>query len=284
MTAPTLRDQLAKALRGKYDSTDSRPSYRAADAVLPVVRAALDEREHDAVGTRQDADYWRLRAEQAADLLAEQTQRAEQAERERNDYRDRFTNQMTAATELIEKLRQADARLAELEGALNWQTSCTSCARVLDSAYAETMRAEQAEALAARYRIQIDDPDSVLHELDEAQQSRDWHKRTAAELLADLERAEGAIARVEQMCRTATIPPVAELEARLARRILATIEQLAGGEAAAPTLRQRAEQAEAAVQRVREFAEDMRNWCSPYGVASDYAKRLLEALDRPEGT
>lgn len=46
----------------------------------------------------------------------------------------------------------------------------------------------------------------------------------------------------------------------------------------------RLHEAEAAVQRVREFAEDMRTWCSPYGVAADYAKRLLAALGRPEGT
>ncbi|MFD0902353.1 hypothetical protein [Actinomadura sediminis] len=52
---------------------------------------------------------------------------------------------------------------------------------------------------------------------------------------------------------------------------------------------QRAEQAErerheaeAAVQRVRAFFEDMRTWCSPYGVAADYAKRGLEVLDQSE--
>lgn len=49
-----------------------------------------------------------------------------------------------------------------------------------------------------------------------------------------------------------------------------------------PLLRQRAEQAEAAVQRVRDLAEDMRTWCSPHGVAADYAKRIFEALDQPE--
>ncbi|MFI9331952.1 hypothetical protein ACIGZJ_30975 [Kitasatospora sp. NPDC052868] len=47
---------------------------------------------------------------------------------------------------------QAEARLRELEGALDWQTSCLSCARVLDSSYAETARAEQAEARLAAVR------------------------------------------------------------------------------------------------------------------------------------
>lgn len=89
-----------------------------------------------------------------------------------------------------------------------------------------------------------DDPDRILRKLDEAQQSRDWWKRTTYELLADLEKAGRAITSVQQMCRTATIPPVAEPEARLARRILATIEQPAGADAAARTLRQRTDQAE----------------------------------------
>ena len=47
---------------------------------------------------------------------------------------------------------------------------------------------------------------------------------------------------------------------------------------------QRAEQAEATLQRVRDLAEDMRTWYSPHGVAADYAKRILEALDQPEET
>lgn len=45
------------------------------------------------------------------------------------------------------------ARLAEYENAINWHTTCTSCARILDSAYAETVRAEQAEAERDRYRL-----------------------------------------------------------------------------------------------------------------------------------
>lgn len=118
-------------------------------------------------------------------------------------------------------------------------------------------------------------------------------------LLADLKKAERTLAAVEQICRTAIIPPIAEPEARLARRILARIEQPAGGGAAAPTLRQRAEQAErerhkacAAVQRVRDLAEKLAglapvdDWGDdmPDTVAADVARRLLAALDRPEAT
>jgi hypothetical protein len=44
----------------------------------------------------------------------------------------------------------AAARLAELENALNWGTSCTSCAAVLDSSIRETERAERAEERLAQ--------------------------------------------------------------------------------------------------------------------------------------
>lgn len=79
MTAPTLRDQLAKALRGKHASTDSRPSYRAADAVMPVVQAALVEQQH--IAESLDVANDNLRA-----LLTEQRQRAEDAVRQRDGF------------------------------------------------------------------------------------------------------------------------------------------------------------------------------------------------------
>lgn len=44
-------------------------------------------------------------------------------------------------------------------------------------------------------------------------------------------------------------------------------------------LHQRAETAEQQVARVRAFLEDMAGWCSPHGVAADYARRGLDALD-----
>lgn len=50
----------------------------------------------------------------------------------------------------------------------------------------------------------------------------------------------------------------------------------------------RAEQAEATIARVRAFAEDMRTWCSPHGIAADYADRLEavlggRAVEQPTG-
>lgn len=46
----------------------------------------------------------------------------------------------------------AETRLAELENALSWQTSCTSCAAVLDSSYREHCRREEAEEKMAQVR------------------------------------------------------------------------------------------------------------------------------------
>lgn len=51
--------------------------------------------------------------------------------------------------ERAEAAEAAEARLAELENAITWDTSCLSCSRILDSAYAETVRREAAEARLA---------------------------------------------------------------------------------------------------------------------------------------
>jgi hypothetical protein len=52
---------------------------------------------------------------------------------------------LEAAAPLI--AAEANARLAELENAISWNTSCTSCAAVLDSSYREHCRREAAEEL-----------------------------------------------------------------------------------------------------------------------------------------
>lgn len=45
-------------------------------------------------------------------------------------------------------------------------------------------------------------------------------------------------------------------------------------------LRRRAESAEREVEAARKFAGEMREFCSPHGVAADYADQLLEVMDR----
>lgn len=60
--------------------------------------------------------------------------------------------------------RALNQRLAELENAIDWQTSCTSCARLLDSGYEERVRAETAEhALAAHKMDPTRDWDDIVN-------------------------------------------------------------------------------------------------------------------------
>lgn len=58
----------------------------------------------------------------------------------------------TVDTITSDALDQLYTELAEYRNALNWQTNCLACSRVLDGAYRETVRAEQAEAALARVR------------------------------------------------------------------------------------------------------------------------------------
>ena len=62
-----------------------------------------------------------------------------------------------------ERARAAEAKLAELENAITWNTSCTSCARVLDSAYEQTCRAEAAEGKLAEIRRQCNRAAELLY-------------------------------------------------------------------------------------------------------------------------
>jgi hypothetical protein len=54
------------------------------------------------------------------------------------------------------RIGSAVANYALTENAVTWGTSCTSCASVLDSAYAETVRREAAEARLAEVRQTVD--------------------------------------------------------------------------------------------------------------------------------
>jgi hypothetical protein len=58
----------------------------------------------------------------------------------------------------------AETRLAELENAVTWGTSCLSCSRVLDSAHAETVRAEGAGRKLAEVRAFLDRASAEFNE------------------------------------------------------------------------------------------------------------------------
>lgn len=61
--AEELRERYAKALRGSYPSNDTRPSYRAADAVFAVrdeeMERLRDERDALKAAVKEIADDWR---------------------------------------------------------------------------------------------------------------------------------------------------------------------------------------------------------------------------------
>lgn len=99
------------------------------------------ERERDAA----NASWYRM-------LL-----RADEAEAYLLDSERRRIEQGVATGEAIHRAEQAEARLAELENALAWQTSCTSCARGLDATIKETERAEQAEAERDHWKREHDE-------------------------------------------------------------------------------------------------------------------------------
>ncbi|GHB16740.1 hypothetical protein GCM10018777_56720 [Streptomyces albogriseolus] len=65
----------------------------------------------------------------------------------------------------------------------------------------------------------------------------------------------------------------ARREQQLVEAHQATIGDLRRAEARVQAL-------EAEVAAARRFAAEMRDFCSPHGVAVDYADRLIEAMDR----
>jgi len=77
-------------------------------------------------------------------LLREQYAAAIEADAERpRDQRVGIINAILAVRD--REMEQLRAKITEIDHIINWQTTCASCARILDSSYAETMRAETAE-------------------------------------------------------------------------------------------------------------------------------------------
>ena len=68
----------------------------------------------------------------------------------------------------VDAVMAAILPLAELENAITWGTSCTSCARVLDSAYEQTCRAERAEEKVGRLEISVAAGDELIRDILEA--------------------------------------------------------------------------------------------------------------------
>lgn len=110
-------------------------------AVLPVVEA-------ETAALRQRAGHWKAVATSATADFSEQRERAEQAERERDDYHQRFANQMAAGSELVEKLQQAEAAVRRVRGVHNGGSAenavlCVACYEVLPCPTLRALDAEQ---------------------------------------------------------------------------------------------------------------------------------------------
>jgi hypothetical protein len=68
------------------------------------------------------------------------------------DRAERHALSHTEATLLADTVHRLVDRVAEYEAAIGWETTCLRCARDTTAAYAETCRAEQAEAAVQRVR------------------------------------------------------------------------------------------------------------------------------------
>lgn len=86
---------------------------------------------------------------------------------------------------------QAAARILEYENALAWETNCLNCAKLLDSSYAETVRAEKAEAQAAQ----------LAGALEQYADPNNWTREATWEYMTGAVRSDGyeeeATARVD---------------------------------------------------------------------------------------
>ena len=276
MTTPTpdrtptadLRERLAEALtrehyrraRERIEASLEEHCAAFADAVLPVFEAetaALRRRIEEVEDQRDQALAWQ-----------------DTAERERDDYRQRFANQMTAATELTTTLREAERKL---------QQALEAIADERRGRLAAEAAVRRAQALADRW--------SAALGVDIA------HARALREALDAEGRQDETLAAVEQVRRMAQVwidirpqHPTATTDAHTlawaGEQIIAALdaeqpeESPPGQESAVPVdweaiVRQRERelkhegearhQAETAVQRVQAYAL----WCDQHDVEPD---------------
>lgn len=135
--APDLRQRYAEAIGAFFcGDLDSYPTtvnsippdaYRVADAALAV----------------RDDELAALRAEQ---------ERADVAEARLRNALDDLAHSKDAHGRDVVRAVRAEAAVAHYENTITWHTTCHGCATLLDASYAETVRAEQAEAAIARVR------------------------------------------------------------------------------------------------------------------------------------
>jgi hypothetical protein len=69
---------------------------------------------------------------------------------------------MAVAEPFLAEIAKLTAKISDYENAINWNTTCFSCAAVLDSSIREHERAEKAEAENARLKTEIAEKDGLL--------------------------------------------------------------------------------------------------------------------------
>lgn len=108
-------------------------------------------------------------------------------------------------------------------------------------------------------------PDRGIVHDDSCAGSEEWSANTDAPFIAtfDPPTVLALLSRLEQ---------AEQDRVKLRNRLDATRRQRDG-------YRNQIRKAEQQVARVREFSDQLRGYCSPYGVAHDYAKQLDRALD-----
>lgn len=168
-TPTALRDRYAAAIR-----ENAWPGLTVRNAVEAVLRVRDDElaalrAERDLAVAHDRQPYptaWAY--DQACKALREQRERAGNAEQRVELARQAlladgfFTADQVGpdvAPRILERLAAlreradvAEAAVARYENTITWNTTCHGCAGLLDASYAETRRAEQAEAAIARVR------------------------------------------------------------------------------------------------------------------------------------
>jgi hypothetical protein len=131
--ASTPADRRETPLSGWDDTAAIRTGNPAYDAVYAYIRALGDYLPPDPV--HRNATIWRA----VNGALAAEEERQERYEEETVG---RFNEQ---AIQLSRRAAVAEATVADYENRIAWETTCGEHARLLDTSYAETVRAERAE-------------------------------------------------------------------------------------------------------------------------------------------
>ncbi|MEU0940132.1 hypothetical protein [Embleya sp. NPDC005971] len=109
------------------------------DDQLAALYRALDETRQEAATVRAASEIYRTMHEQARDALNAHG-------------RDDWPDIVAPIHALVDERDRLSARVAEYEAAIGFETTCLNCTRQTTAAYADTMRAERAEAAVQRVR------------------------------------------------------------------------------------------------------------------------------------